>query len=146
MILINALFCKIKSNELTSKLGEWYSDYAKYTWHEEDDMNREEILNASRKENRDQDLVEIELASKAGRYAIRVGATACCVLSLLSLWIADTFLYSPWVIYFSLLATNWFVRHTQLKTRSDLVLSITFLSMTLVAFVGFVARLFEVAA
>ena len=74
-------------------------------------MNKEEILSASRKENGDKDLVELEVAKRAGHYALRVGATVCCVLSLLSLWIADTFIYSPWVIYFSLLATNWFVRH-----------------------------------
>lgn len=109
-------------------------------------MNKEEILSASRKENKDQDLVEIEVGNKAGRYALSVGATACCVISLLSLWIADVFIYSPWVIYFSLLATNWYVRHKEMKTRSDLVLSITFFSMALAALAGFVARLIEVAA
>lgn len=108
-------------------------------------MNKEEILSASRKENGDKDLVELEVAKRAGHYALRVGATVCCVLSLLSLWIADTFIYSPWVIYFSLLATNWFVRHRQMKTRSDYVLSITFLSLALAALAEFVARLIEVA-
>ena len=109
-------------------------------------MNKEEILLASRNEHKDKDLVEIEVGNKAGRYALRVGATVCCVISLRSLWIADVFIYGPWVIYFSLLATNWFVRHKEMKTRSDLVLSITFFSMTLAALAGFVARLIEVAA
>ena len=47
-------------------------------------MNKEEILKASRKENKNKDLAEIEVMYQAGSHASRVGALACCLVSLLS--------------------------------------------------------------
>lgn len=109
-------------------------------------MNKEEILNASRKENGNKDLVEVEVYNEAGNYATRVGATTCCILSLLSFWIADTFIFSPWVIYFSILATHWLIRYKKKKIKSDLILTVMFMLLSLGALVGFVYRLFEVSA
>ena len=63
-------------------------------------MNKEEILKASRKENKNKDLAEIEVMYQAGSHASRVGALACCLVSLLSSMLAHTMLYSPWIIYF----------------------------------------------
>lgn len=70
-------------------------------------MNKEEILKASRKENKNKDLAEIEVMYQAGSHASRVGALACCLVSLLSSMLAHTMLYSPWIIYFSMIATQW---------------------------------------
>ena len=47
-------------------------------------MKKEEILNASRKEHRNKDLAEMEVAYQAGCHASRVGALVCCLLSWLS--------------------------------------------------------------
>lgn len=44
-------------------------------------MKKEEILNASRKEHRNKDLAEMEVAYQAGCHASRVGALVCCLLS-----------------------------------------------------------------
>ena len=41
-------------------------------------MKKEEILNASRKEHRNKDLAEMEVAYQAGCHASRVGALVCC--------------------------------------------------------------------
>ena len=51
-------------------------------------MNKEEILKASRKENKNKDLAEIEVMYQAGSHASRVGALACCLVSLLSSMLA----------------------------------------------------------
>ena len=99
-------------------------------------MNKEEILKASRKENKNKDLAEIEVMYQAGSHASRVGALACCLVSLLSSMLAHTMLYSPWIIYFSMIAT--------LKHKSDLVVAILFLCLTVLALVGFIRRLLEV--
>ena len=40
-------------------------------------MKKEEILNASRKEHRNKDLAEMEVAYQAGCHASRVGALVC---------------------------------------------------------------------
>ena len=107
-------------------------------------MNKDEILKASRKENKNKDLAEIEVMLRAGSHAGRVGALACCLISLLSSMLAHIMLYSPWIIYFSIVATQWFVRFIGMKRKSDLVLAILFLCLTVLAFVGFVRRLLEV--
>ena len=44
-------------------------------------MNREEILKASRKENKNKDLAEMEVIYQAGSHASRVGALVCCLIS-----------------------------------------------------------------
>ena len=108
-------------------------------------MKKEEVLNASRKENGNKDLAEIEVQNQAGNYASRVGALVCCLLSLLSSILANTMIYSPWVIYFSILATQWLVRFIKMKRKSDLVLSVLFFILAILAFVGFVRQILEVS-
>ena len=107
-------------------------------------MKKDDILNASRKEHKNKDLAEIEVIYQAGSHAGRVGALVCCLLSLLSSMLAHTMIYSPWVIYFSILSTQWLVRFIKMKRKSDLVLTILFLILSVLAFAGFIRRLLEV--
>ena len=108
-------------------------------------MKKDEILNASRKEHHNKDLAEMEVLYLAGSHASRVGALVCCLLSLLSSMLAHTMIYSPWVIYFSILATQWLVRFIKMKRKSDLLLTIMFFILSVLAFVGFVRRILEVS-
>ena len=107
-------------------------------------MKKDDILNASRKEHKNKDLAEIEVIYQAGSHAGRVGALVCCLLSLLSSMLAHTMIYSPWAIYFSILSTQWLVRFIKMKRKSDLVLTILFLILSVLAFAGFIRRLLEV--
>ena len=107
-------------------------------------MKKDDILHASRKEHKNKDLAEIEVIYQAGSNAGRVGALVCCLLSLLSSMLAHTMIYSPWVIYFSILSTQWLVRFIKMKRKSDLVLTILFLILSVLAFAGFIRRLLEV--
>lgn len=107
-------------------------------------MKKDDILNASRNEHQNKDLAEIEVVYRAGSHASRVGAFVCCLLSLLSSMLAHTMIYSPWVIYFSILTTQWFVRFIKMKRKSDLALTIIFLILSVLAFSGFIRRLLEV--
>ena len=93
-------------------------------------MKKDDILNASRKEHKNKDLAEIEVIYQAGSHAGRVGALVCCLLSLLSSMLAHAMIYSPWVIYFSILSTQWLVRFIKMKRKSDLVLTILFLILS----------------
>ncbi len=104
-------------------------------------MNRDEILEASRKENKSKDLAELEVSYHAGTIAGRVGATVCCLISVIFVWITDTMPYSPWIIYFSILGTNSLVKYLKIKRKSDLVLTILFLSMGILGLVFFILRL-----
>ena len=101
-------------------------------------MKKDEILNASRKEHQNKDLAEMEVLYLAGSHASRVGAFVCCLLSLLSSMLAHTKIYSPWVICFSIFATQWLVRFIKMKRKSDLLLTIMFFILSVLEFVGFV--------
>ena len=46
-------------------------------------MNKEKILESSRRENKNRDLAEMEVTAQAGNIAGRVGATVCVVLTLI---------------------------------------------------------------
>ncbi len=107
-------------------------------------MDREEILKASQKEHKNRDLAELEVVYQAGSHASRVGALVCCLISLLSSVIAHRMLYSPWAIYFSMVATQWLVRFIKLKRKSDAVLAVLFFSLTVMAFLCLISRLAEV--
>lgn len=107
-------------------------------------MKKDDILNASRNEHQNRDLAEIEVIYHAGSHASRVGAFVCCVLSLLSSMLTHTMIYSPWVIYFSILTTQWLVRFIKMKRKSDLALTIIFFILSILALAGFVRRLLEV--
>ncbi|MBQ3256037.1 MAG: hypothetical protein IJA67_01295 [Oscillospiraceae bacterium] len=107
-------------------------------------MNRDEILELSRKENQNKDLAELEVAAKAGNIASRVGACVCCILSLIVHAAADILLYSPWVIYFSILGTHYAVKYKAVRRSTDLYLCVVYFAMCLLAFVFFTLRLVEV--
>ena len=66
-------------------------------------MNKEKILESSRRENKNRDLAEMEVTAQAGNIAGRVGAAVCVVLTLIFRIFTKTYFLSPWVVYFSIL-------------------------------------------
>lgn len=108
-------------------------------------MKKEEILEASRKENKNKDFAEMETTRTAGNYSAAVGTIACLIISILASHLAHTILYSPWAIYFSIVGTNWLVRALKGKKKSNFAIGIMFILLAVLAFVGLVMRLTEVA-
>lgn len=68
-------------------------------------MNKEKILESSRRENKNRDLAEMEVTAQAGNSAGRVGAAVCVVLTLIFRIFTKTYFLSPWIVYFSMLHT-----------------------------------------
>ncbi len=109
-------------------------------------MKKEDILAASRKENKNMDLAEAEINRYAGSLAGSVGALMCGLVSLLASIIAGRMLYAPWGIYFSMLGTSWLVRAVKRRKISDAVAALLFIGLTVLALIGLVDRLREVGA
>lgn len=107
-------------------------------------MNREEILEKSRKENRNKDLAELDIEVKAGSVAARVGATVCVLISTVFVFAADTMPSMPWIIYFSIIGTNSLVKFVKLKRKTDLTLTILFFVILVLWLAVFAARLLGV--
>lgn len=104
-------------------------------------MKKEEVLAASRRENKNRDLAEMETARQAGSIAARVGACVCCLVSVIFVWVTKMMLYSPWVIYFSILGTHSLVTYCREKRKTELTLTILYFSMFLLFLVLFAVRL-----
>ena len=104
-------------------------------------MEKEEILAISRRENKNRDLAEAATAQQAGNIAGRVGACVCCLVSVVFVWAPGTMLYSPWVIYFSILGTHSLVIYRKKKRKTELTLTILYFAMFLLFLVLFAVRL-----
>lgn len=104
-------------------------------------MKKEEILAISRRENKNRDLAEAATAQQAGNIAGRVGACVCCLVSVVFVWATGTMLYSPWVIYFSILGTHSLVIYRKKKRKTELTLTILYFAMFLLFLVLFAVRL-----
>ena len=85
-------------------------------------MEKEDILEISRREHQNRDLAELEASVQAGNLAGRVGAGVCCLVSALFVRAVHTVLLGPWVIYFSILGTHALVKFLKLKRKTDLCL------------------------
>lgn len=107
-------------------------------------MKKEDILEMSRKENKNKDLADLEISAKAGNIAGRVGACVCCLISLVFYWVTDTPLLSPWIIYFSILGTHYLVKYSKIHRKTDLVITLLYYAMCILALIFFVIRLVEV--
>ena len=104
-------------------------------------MEKEEILAISRRENKNRDLAEAATAQQAGNIAGRVGACVCCLVSVVFVWATGTMLYSPWVIYFSILGTHSLATYRKKKRKTELTLTILYFAMFLLFLVLFAVRL-----
>ena len=103
-------------------------------------MEKEEILAISRRENKNRDLAEAATAQQAGNIAGRIGACVCCLVSVVFVWATGTMLYSPWVIYFSILGTHSLVIYRKKKRKTELTLTILYFAMFLLFLVLFAVR------
>ncbi len=106
-------------------------------------MKKEDILEASRKEHKNRDMAELEIHRYAAGIAVSVGACICAVISLLASTMTNSMLYSPWVIYSSMLGTTWLVKGIKLKKKSHIIVAAVFAVLAILAFVGLIKRLAE---
>lgn len=103
-------------------------------------MNKEEILELSRKENEGKyDEREILAYGNAGRNGMAVGGILCAILVFLSemLFNAPEIGLASWMVYFAMFGTNRVTLYVNLKERKHLLAGI----ITLTASVLFAVAL-----
>lgn len=104
-------------------------------------MNKEEILQASRKDHKNQDLAELELKAQAGGWANVACLFAITIVRILGWIIGNVYLCSPAFIFFFMMAAQWLCRYVKRKKMSDLVICVLMAAISLLALYGFVSRL-----
>ena len=108
-------------------------------------MEKEDILEISRREHQNRDLAELEASVQAGNLAGRDEAAHARADPALFVRAVHTVLLGPWVIYFSMLGPHALVKFLKLKRKTDLVLTVLYLVMFLLFLVFFIRRLMEAA-
>ena len=73
-------------------------------------MNREEILERSRQENKNRDEMEKDAMARAGQKACAVGGMMCAVIILLEAFFARQVNMSTWAVYLSMTGTMLMVK------------------------------------
>lgn len=104
-------------------------------------MNKEEILQRSRLENQNKDIVELEVINQASSIAVKIGILVCCFLSVVEVIAKDTINYSCWIIYFSMLATIFGIKYIKLKRKHERILTGLFLVCFIIMVIFYVRHL-----
>lgn len=100
-------------------------------------MNKEEILAASRKENKNQDIVEAECLKQASRVAYTVGCLVCCLICTLQWVFAKTINWGCWVVNFSILGTIFLVKAIKIKKRHEILVATLYYGLCAFFAIGF---------
>ena len=107
-------------------------------------MDKDEILERSRKEHKDMDFVELEAISKANMAANTVGVVVCGILTLLHAIIRDGIDTSAWTVMFSIMSTIMLVKYVKLRRRHELVVGLFYLVSAICFFLGYLRHVLEV--
>ena len=79
-------------------------------------MNKEEILERSRQENRKRDEMEADTFARAGQLATAVGGIVCMAVILLEGFLAERVNYGTWAVYLSMAGSSSGRRASFLRT------------------------------
>ena len=104
-------------------------------------MTKEEILAASRKENKNQDIVEAECLKQASKIAYIVGCLTCILVCTLQWVITRNINWSCWVVNFAILGTVFLVEAIKLKKRHELFMALLDYGLCIFLIIEFVLSL-----
>ena len=87
-------------------------------------MIKEEILEKSRKENKNKDMAEIEVINRTSRITAITGAVLCMVISILDWSITKTINWACWTVDFGMLSVLNVLQYVKLRQNTKLILAI----------------------
>lgn len=102
-------------------------------------MNRDEILEKSRKENRAGDEREIQLFANSSKIGMAVGGILSAIIVAFSRVINDPLLgLSAWAVYFSMFGSRRLYQFVKTKEKTRLLQAIIGVAFALACFVGMI--------
>lgn len=104
-------------------------------------MNKEEILEKSRIENKNLDLFEREVSQKAGNLAAIIAAILATVFYVIQFFVGLGQNYGLYAVVFSIPATGYLVKALRMKNKKDIVAAAVFIIVTLFFSVTHVSHL-----
>ena len=104
-------------------------------------MQKEEILEKSRRENKGSAEMELFTLAAAGKLAAQIGMLVCCLVAILQVIFTDAISFESWMIYFSILGTLFTVKYVKLHRKHELLLAILYVGLFVFFTVMFLVRL-----
>lgn len=104
-------------------------------------MNKEELLEKSRKENKNRDEREKGAAVTAGFRAAAVGGMVCMVILLLDIILTDEWNGAVWAVYLSITGSTLLFRFIALRRRHELVFGVMQLALAAAFLAGYIIKL-----
>ena len=104
-------------------------------------MNKEEILAASRKENKNKDIAEAEYLKQASRVAYTTGCLLCCLVCALQWVCTNTINWGCWVVNFSILGTVFLVKSIKMRKRHEILVTVLYYGLCVFFAIGFAMSL-----
>lgn len=87
-------------------------------------MDKNEILEKSRQENKGTDLFERDAMNSASQKAVAVGGLLCMFLSFSDILLGGSFNYTLWGVYLSMTGTTLLVKYFHLRKLHELIFGI----------------------
>ena len=103
-------------------------------------MNKEEILEKSRRENRNQDMVENEVLRDAAKYSTIFSYIAACLFCAYDVLLGKGIHYGFYVIIFGCNAVQFITKAIHLKRRHEIFFAVFFSLLTLIFLAVYIAH------
>ena len=104
-------------------------------------MNKDEILEKSRQENKHKDEMEKEVFLKAGQRSCAVGSIICALIIVLETFFADHVNLSILALYFAMTGTILLSKYSKLKKIHELIFGSIQLVLSAICMVLYIMRL-----
>lgn len=104
-------------------------------------MNKDEILEKSRQENKHKDEMEKEVFLKAGQRSCAVGSIICALIIVLETFFADHVNLSILALYFAMTGTMLLSKYSKLKKIHELIFGSIQLVLSAICMVLYIMRL-----
>lgn len=106
-------------------------------------MNKDEILEMSRKENNNQDVYEKEVIKEGGNAGSIAAAILATVFFIMQIFLDGGMNYGLYAVVFSIPAASFTVKALRLKKKHEVVMAVIYILMTLLASTAHIMNLFE---
>lgn len=106
-------------------------------------MDKDEILEKSRQENRNRDLEELEVQKRASSIGMFVGVFLCGLVEILGAVFDSGPMMELWFVFFGVLGTVFAVKFAKLRKKHELALCIVYYLFAAVDLALFVRELVQ---
>lgn len=89
-------------------------------------MNKEEILEKSRKENKKQDVYEKEVIIKGNRYACIAAAVLATVFFVIQIFVGGGMNYGLYAVVFSMPMAGFWMKYIKLHKKHELLVAVCY--------------------